>query len=63
MNQLTDNYTALYINNANQSNILEECLYWYKANPVPESFKFGCKDYCDFHDERYNQDYVEPFLP
>jgi hypothetical protein len=63
MDQLTDNYTALYINNANQSNILEECLYWYKATPVPESFKFGCKDYWDFHDERYNQDYVEPFLP
>ena len=63
MDQLTDNYTALYINNATRSNRLEDCLFWYKATPVPQGFKFGCPDYRAFHDARYNQSYVEPFLP
>jgi hypothetical protein len=63
MDQLTDDYTALYIHNATISNNLEDCLFWYKAKPVPDGFKFGCPDYWDFHHNRYNSEYVEPFLP
>jgi hypothetical protein len=62
MDQITDDYTALYIHNATKSNKLEDCLFWYKATPPP-TFKFGAPHYWDFHHTRYNQDYVEPFLP
>lgn len=63
MDQLTNDYTALYIHNATKSNKLEDCLFWYKADPVPGDFKFGCTDFWDFHDSRYNPEYTEPFLP
>ena len=63
MDQITDDYTALYIHNATKSNKLEDCLFWFKAKPVPEGFKFGCPDFWEFHYSRFNTSYVEPFLP
>ena len=63
MDQITNDYTALYIHNATKSNNLEDCLFWYKAPAhLPEDFRFGCDDMWNFHNERYNPDYVEPFL-
>jgi hypothetical protein len=61
MDQITDDHTALYIHNASKTNNWQECIFWYKAFIVPDSFKFGCKDYWDFHEERYNTEYVDPF--
>ena len=29
-------------------------VFWYKAKQVPDSFNFGCKDYWDFHKQRYD---------
>jgi len=63
MDQITNDYTALYIHNATRSNKLEDCLFWFKAKPIPDGFKFGCPDFWEFHFSRYNPDYVEPFLP
>jgi GTPase SAR1 family protein len=54
MDQLTDDYTALYINNATTSNKIEDCVFWYKAKSVPDSFKFGCQEYWTFNDIRYD---------
>lgn len=51
MDQVTDDYTALYIKNTGQSNNLEDCVFYYKANQVKD-FKFGCNEYWDFHYER-----------
>lgn len=51
MDQITDDYTALYINNSGQSNKLEDCVFYYKATPV-DNFKFGCDEYWNFHYER-----------
>jgi len=62
MDQITDNYTALYIHNATSSNQLEECLYWYKAKPVPSEFHIGCKDFWKFHHQRYDKNYRDPFI-
>lgn len=61
MDQLTDDYTALYIHGASKTNEWKDCVFWYKADIVPDSFKFGCKDYWEFHESRYNKDYVDPF--
>lgn len=60
MDQLTNDYTALYVHNATTSNNLEDCLFWYRAKPVPDSFKFGSEDYWRFHLSRYNQNYSDP---
>ncbi len=57
MDAMTEDYTALYVHNRVQSNNVEDCVFWYKAKPVPETFKFGCEDYWNFHFERYNEKY------
>jgi hypothetical protein len=60
MDQL-DDYTALFILNATTSNKLEDCVFYYKATPVPPDFRFGCQYYWDFHNSRYNDEYKESF--
>ena len=61
MNQLTDKHMALYIHNASQSNEIEDCVFWYKAKPVPENFRVGCPEYWAHHDKRYNENYRPSF--
>jgi hypothetical protein len=55
MDQLTDNYTAMFIDNKTQSNSLEDCIFYYKADPsrIPKDWKLGCREFWDFHNERY----------
>jgi len=53
LDQITDDYTALFVLNQTQSNRLEDCIFWYKAKPVRKNFKFGSKDYWKFHKQRY----------
>jgi hypothetical protein len=55
MDQITTDYTSLYIHNATTSNRLEDCVFWYKAKPVPESFRFGSEEYWDFHNQRFDK--------
>ena len=62
LDQITDDHTALYIHNSTTSNNLEDCIFWYKAKPVPEGFKFGCDDYWAFHKARYNEEYRDPIV-
>ncbi len=60
MDQLTDDYTALYINNQTISNNIEDIVFYYRAKPVPSDFRFGSDDYWEFHNDRYNPEYVVP---
>lgn len=53
MDQLTNDYMALVINNTTTSNKLEDQVFWYKARPVPKSFKFGCPEFWTYHKERF----------
>ena len=61
MDQVTDDYTALVINNTTSSNKLEDCIFWYKADKkftdrnFLATFKIGCKEFWEFHNERYNE--------
>lgn len=64
MDQITDDFTALYIHNATKSNKLEDCVFWYKTedpktNPKLQKFRFGCDDYWDFNDQRYNPEQAD----
>lgn len=60
MDQLTNDYTSIYIHNSTQSNKWQDCVYYWKAPLIPEDWKFGCPEYWDFHYNRYNQNYVDP---
>ena len=62
MDQLTNDYTALYIHNATTSNKIEDCVFWYKARPIPPDFKFGCDDFWRFHNSRFNPNYIDPVV-
>lgn len=62
LDEITEDYTALYIHNSTQTNDWRECVFYYRANVVPKDFKFGCDDYYLFHYERYNPEYVDPFV-
>lgn len=61
MDQVTNDYTALYIHNATTSNKLEDIIFYYKAKPVPEEFRFGSPDFWKFHKHRFNEKYNDPF--
>lgn len=60
LDQITDDFTALYIHNQSRSNDWKDCVFWYKAPLTPKDFKFGCQDYWDFHSARFNPEYVDP---
>lgn len=62
LDQITDDYTALYIHNATRSNNWKECVFWYKAKPIPSDFRFGSDDYWNFHFTRYNPEYIDPVI-
>ena len=62
LDQITDDYTALFILNQTQSNKVEDCVFWYKAKQVPDSFKFGSPDYWVFHEERFDPNYIDPII-
>jgi len=62
MDQLTNDYTALYIHNATTSNKIEDCIFWYKARPIPPDFRFGSDDFWMFHKSRFNPNYIDPVV-
>jgi GTPase SAR1 family protein len=61
MDQITNDYTALYIHNATTSNDLEDIVFYFKAKPIPDDFRFGSKDFWKFHKNRFNDRYNDPF--
>lgn len=44
MDQCTENYECLVIHNGAKTNRIEDCVFWYKANPHPD-FKIGSRDH------------------
>ena len=60
MDQLTNDFCALYIHGTTTSNEWQDCVYYWKAPQIPSGWKLGCPEYWAFHEERFNQDYSEP---
>ena len=56
MDEITNDYTALVINNLSTSNDIQDCVYWYKAQPFPDDFKFGSVDFWNHHYVRSTED-------
>lgn len=61
MDQLTEDYTALYIHNTTNSNKIEDCVFWYRAKKVPDGFKFGSPYFWEHSNKRYNEKYVKSY--
>ena len=53
MDQCTENYECLVIDNTSKSNKIEDQVYWYKASPH-ESFKIGAPEFWQHHSNNYN---------
>jgi len=53
MDQCTENYECLVINNNSKSNKLQDQVFWYKADARP-SFKIGSLNFWKFSEENYD---------
>lgn len=56
MDQCTENYECLVIDNSAKSNKLEDQVFWYKANGHPD-FKIGAPEFWQHHNRNYNSAY------
>lgn len=54
MDVITEDYTALVIDNASKSNAWQDNIYYYTSVIPPKSFKFGCPEFWDYHYSRYD---------
>lgn len=57
MDQIAEKNVALVIDNKKQSNEINECVYYYKARIHSEKFTFGCTEYQQWAEQRYNPNY------
>ena len=51
MDEVTEDYTCIYIHNLSSSNNWFDCVYYLKA-PLLDDFRFGCNEYWDFSEAR-----------
>jgi hypothetical protein len=50
LDQTTDNYECMVIDNTSKSNKLEDQVYWFKAD-IRDDFKIGCREFWLMHNE------------
>lgn len=50
LDQTTDNYECMVIDNTSKSNKLEDQVYWFKAE-MRDDFKIGCREFWLMHNE------------
>ncbi len=62
MDQCTENYECLVINNNAKSNKLHDQIFWYKANPQGD-FKLGSKEFWDISKNINSDDEDEMYDP
>ena len=56
MDQCTEDYNCLVINNNAKSNKLEDQVFWYKADDHP-AFKIGAQEFWEHHNSNFNDNY------
>lgn len=62
MDQLTGNFTCLVLKKRSQSNKLEHNVFYFKAkNMEGKKWKFGCKEFREWNNKRYDKNYVIDF--
>jgi hypothetical protein len=60
LDQLTGDYTCLIIKKRSQSNKLEDNIFFYKTRLLGD-WRFGCKEYRKWGEERYDENFKEEF--
>lgn len=55
MDDLTTDFTCIYINNQGQSNVWTDCVFYFRAQAVPD-FQFGSEDYINFAKTRQKEE-------
>lgn len=56
MNQCTENFGCLVLDQTARSNRIEDCVFWYKAKSRPQ-YRLGSSVYWDFARRKYNSRY------
>ncbi|MDB4769398.1 hypothetical protein OAG24_00385 [bacterium] len=62
MEELTGDYTCIIFKKLTSSTTLEDNVFYYKTIPLNDhigNWKFGCKEYREWGEERYNKNYKE----
>jgi hypothetical protein len=62
LNQCTQNYECLVLDNSSTSSKIEDVVFWYKAK-VGRKFKIGSPELWAHHDRNYNPKHDEPKEP
>ena len=55
MDQCTENYECLVIDNTSKSNKIEDQVFWYKADMTPD-FKIGAPQFWQYSANHYNEE-------
>nr|QBK86296.1 MAG: packaging ATPase [Marseillevirus LCMAC102] len=61
MDQLTGDFTCLIFKKRTQSNNMEENIFYYKTRKL-KNWKFGCKEYREWGNKRYDSEYIEEIV-
>lgn len=61
LDQVTGDFTFLIIKRRSQSNLIQDCVFWYRTKRLKD-WKFGCKEYQEWNNKRYNKNYKEQVL-
>ena len=59
MDQCTENFECLVIDNNSQSNKIEDQVFWYKS-PIHGDFKCGAKEFWEYSDKNYRPNSSTP---
>lgn len=51
MDRCTEQYGAIVLDNTSRSNKVEDCIFWYKANPDPPPYKMGKPIFWKLHNK------------
>lgn len=60
MDNLTDDFSCMYIHGTTTTNEWQECVYYWKAPEIRDDWKLGAPEYWAFHEQRYNPEYTDP---
>ena len=59
LNQCTENYECLVLDNVTKSNKIEDVVFWYKAK-IGRKFRIGCPELWEHHKRNYNPNHSDP---
>ncbi len=76
MNDICEKHVALVVDLKKQSSVLSECVFYFKApfwrwkhsdkpekeRPYPEGWRFGCQQFIEWSDQRYDKNAMPDFL-